>query len=157
MTSMPKKSTMLSTKLISPYGAPSATIFIRLSVGLIFLTQGLLKYIDPHLGVNRFAHIGLPYPDFTAHFVGAFEILGGLLLLLGLLTRVACIPLLIIIITAILSTKIPELTRPAQGFWFMVSDARTDFAMLMSLIFLFIAGAGTISLDAVIMRRKRVH
>src|SRR5271156_3530541 len=123
-------------------------LFVRLAAGLIFFTQGILKYIDPHMGVLRFAKIGFPYPDFTAHLVGAFEIACGLLVLVGLFTRVAGVPLLIVILTAITTTKIPELFRPDQGFWFMVSDARTDFAMTMSLLFLISVGAGSWSLDA---------
>jgi putative oxidoreductase len=122
---------------------PAAIFFIRLAVGLIFLTQGILKFIDPNMGVARFIRIGFPHPAFTAHFVGTFEILCGSLVLVGLWTRGASIPLLIIICTAIITTKLPELFRPAQGFWFMVSDARTDFAMLCSLVFLLLAGGGT--------------
>jgi uncharacterized membrane protein YphA (DoxX/SURF4 family) len=118
----------------------NSLIFIRLAVGLIFFTQGILKYIDPHMGVLRFTKIGFPFPDLTAHFVGTFEIICGLLVLLGMFTRLASIPLLIIILTAIATTKIPELWRPAQGFWFMVSDARTDFAMTMCLLFLISTG-----------------
>jgi uncharacterized membrane protein YphA (DoxX/SURF4 family) len=128
-------------------------IFIRLAVGLIFLTQGVLKYIDPHMGVLRFAKIGFPSPDLTAHFVGTFEIVCGILVLVGLFTKLASIPLLTVILTAISTTKIPELFRPDQGFWYMVSDARTDFAMTMSLIFLIGVGAGTWSLDAFIWRQ----
>ncbi len=131
-------------------------IFIRLAVGLIFLTQGILKYIDPHMGVLRFARIGFPYPGFTAHFVGTFEIACGLLILIGLFTRIASIPLLIVILTAIATTKIPELFRTDQGFWFMVSDARTDFAMTMSLLFLMSLGAGSWSLDAWLWE-ERLH
>ncbi|MGB8066038.1 MAG: DoxX family protein [Candidatus Sulfotelmatobacter sp.] len=116
------------------------TVFIRLAVGLIFLTQGILKYTDAHMGVERFTHIGFSHPAFTAHFVGAFEIVCGLLVLVGLFTRLAAIPLLVIICTAIATTKIPELTRAGQGFWYMVSDARTDFAMLMCLLFLVLSG-----------------
>jgi putative oxidoreductase len=111
-------------------------IFIRLAVGLIFFTQGILKYTDPHLGVERFGRIGFSHPALTAHFVGAIEIVCGLLVLAGFFVRLAAIPLLIIIGTAIATTKLPELTRAGQGFWFMVSDARTDFAMLMCLLFL---------------------
>ena len=103
---------------------------------------------DPNMGVNRFARIGFPHPYITAHFVGTFEVVCGLLLLLGLLTRLAAVPLLVVISTAIATTKIPGLWRPNQGFWFMVSDARTDFAMLCSLLFLFIAGPGGLSFDA---------
>lgn len=119
------------------------TILIRLAVGLIFLTQGFLKFIDPHMGVDRFTRIGFPHPAFTSHFVGTFEIVCGLLVLLGFFARIAAIPLLIIILTAIVTTKIPELTRAGQGFWFMVSDARTDFAMLMCLLFLLISPRST--------------
>jgi uncharacterized membrane protein YphA (DoxX/SURF4 family) len=114
-------------------------IFIRLAVGLIFLTQGILKYTDPRMGVERFTRIGFPHPAFIAHSVGIFEIVCGLLVLLGVFTRWAAIPLLVIICTAIATTKIPELTRAGQGFWYMVSDARTDFAMLMCLLFLLFA------------------
>jgi putative oxidoreductase len=127
--------------------APPATVLIRLAVGIIFFTQGILKFIDPAWGVLRFAKIGFPYPDFTAHFVGTFEIVCGLLVTIGILTRLASVPLLIVNLTAIATTKIPELFRPEQGFWFMVSDARTDFAMLMGLLFLLIEGAGSLSID----------
>ncbi len=123
-------------------------LLVRLAVGLIFLTQGILKYTDPNMGVNRFARIGFPHPYFTAHFVGTCEIICGFLVLIGLITRIAAIPLLIVICTAIATTKIPELARLNQGFWFMVSDARADFAMLMSLLFLIIAGSGLWSFDA---------
>ncbi len=116
------------------------TIFIRIAVGLIFFTQGILKFIDPHMGVERFTRIGFPHPGLVAHFVGIFEIVCGLFVLIGIFTRLAAVPLLIIISTAIVTTKIPELTRPGQGFWFMVSDARTDFAMLMCLLFLVVSG-----------------
>ena len=128
-------------------GLPSIAL-VRAAVGLTFLTQGILKYTDPHMGAIRFARIGFPWPAFTAHFVGTFEVVGGLLVLLGLRTRVAAIPLLIVIGTAIATTKLPELTRAGQGFWFMVSDARADFSMLCGLLFLFLAGPGSWSIDA---------
>jgi len=142
--------------LLRPGCKGRSIIFIRLAVGLIFSTQGILKYIDPHTGALRFMRIGFPVPDFTAHFVGTFEIICGLLVLVGLLTRLASIPLLIVILTAIATTKIPELFRPGQGFWFMVSDARTDFAMTMSLLFLISVGSGVWFLDALIWRQQSV-
>lgn len=122
-------------------------ILVRIAVGLIFATQGFLKYADPNMGVNRFARIGFPAPLFTAHFVGAFEMVCGILVLLGLWTRISAIPLLVVILTAIATTKIPELFRLKQGFWYMVSDARTDFAMLCCLLFLIISGPGHWSID----------
>ncbi len=135
-------------RFLQPASGPASILLIRLAVGLIFFTQGILKYIDPNMGVVRFTRIGFPHPYFTAHFVGTFEIVCGFLVLLGLWTRVAAFPLLIVITTAIATTKIPELFRVNQGFWYMVSDARTDFAMVCSLLFLILAGGGAWSLDA---------
>jgi hypothetical protein len=63
--------------------------------------------------------------------------------------------LLIVISTAIGATKIPELFRAGQGFWFMVSDARTDFAMFCCLAFLLCVGAGRWSLDALVLPSRR--
>jgi len=133
---------------LRPARGPASIALIRLAVGLIFFTQGILKYTDPNMGVVRFTRIGFPYPAFAAHFVGAFEVACGLLAVLGLWTRVSAVPLLIVITTAIATTKIPELFRVNQGFWYMVSDARTDFAMFCSLIFLICTGGGAWSLDA---------
>ena len=129
-----------------PAQGPASILLIRLAAGLIFFTQGILKYTDPQMGVLRFTRIGFPHPYFVAHFVGAFEIVCGFLLLLGLWTRAAAVPLLVVIATAIATTKIPELFRVNQGFWYMVSDARTDFAMFCSLLFLILAGGGAWSL-----------
>ena len=145
-------------KIVSFFLAPPrgtrSTVFVRLAVGLIFFTQGILKFTDPNMGVVRFTRIGFRCPAFTAHFVASFEIVCGALVLLGLITRVAAIPLLIVISTAIATTKLPELSRVGQGFWFMVSDARTDFAMLCSLLFLLASGPGRWSLDAWVTRRR---
>jgi uncharacterized membrane protein YphA (DoxX/SURF4 family) len=132
----------------TPSRGPASIFLIRLAVGLIFFTQGILKFADPHMGVIRFTRIGFPHPYFTAHFVGTFEIVCGLLVLIGFWTRAASVPLLIVISTAIATTKIPELFRASQGFWFTMSDARTDFAMLCSLIFLIIMSGGAWSVDA---------
>lgn len=87
-----------------------------MSVGLIFLTQGILKYIDPNRGVNRFTKIGFPHPYFTARFVGAFEIVCGFLVVIGLITRVAAIPLLAVICTAIATTRYRSFPVPVRAF-----------------------------------------
>lgn len=144
----------LWSKVIRPAWQSRSILLVRLAVGLIFLTQGILKYTDPNMGVNRFTRIGFAHPYFTAHFVGAFEIVCGFLILIGLLSRVAAVPLLIVICTAIATTKLPELSHPNQGFWFMVSDARTDFAMFCCLVFLISVGGGSWSLDARRARRR---
>lgn len=122
------------------------TFICRLAVGLIFLSEGLQKYITPDAaGTGRFTKIGFSYPSFWAYFTGTFEIICGTLILLGLCTRLAAIPLLIIMIVAFISTKIPILVD--EGFWNFAHEYRTDFAMTLLLIYLLIYGGGNNSID----------
>jgi len=124
----------------------------RLVVGLVFLSEGIQKFLVPELtGAGRFAKIGFDNPEFWAAFVATFEIMCGTLILLGLATRLAAIPLLIIMCTALITTKIPILME--DGFWSMAHAARTDFSMTMLLIFLLIYGAGNLSSDKQIGKR----
>ena len=126
--------------------APRATILIRLLVGGVFLSEGIQKFLFPEtLGVGRFIKIGIPYPQFFAPFVGAVEIVCGALLIIGLFTPLATIPLLIDISVAIVTTKIPMLYK--SGFWSMAHEARTDYCMLFGLIFLLLVGSGPCSVD----------
>jgi len=120
-------------------------------VGAVFMSEGIQKFLFPaDLGPGRFATIGLPSPGVLAPLVGTFEIGCGLLVVLGLLTRVAVIPLLVIILTAIWKTKLPLLLK--SGLWRMAHEARTDWCMLLGCLFLLIVGAGPLALDA--RRRK---
>ncbi|WP_395807962.1 DoxX family protein [Archangium minus] len=127
--------------------APPATLLIRVMVGAVFLSEGIQKFLFPgELGVGRFTKIGLPAPEVLAPFVGVVEIVGGTLLLLGLMTRLAAVPLIINMLVAIASTKVPILLQ--RGFWNMAHDSRTDFSMLLGSLFLLLVGAGPRSLDA---------
>ncbi len=149
---------------LDPGRAPAATILIRLIVGAVFLSEGFQKFLFPDaLGVGRFSKIGIPSPEIMAPFVGVFEIGCGSLIILGFLTRLAAIPMIINMVVAILSTKIPillgygywmfSLPKLNQyGFWSMAHEARTDFSMILGAIFLLIVGAGAISLDALVFR-----
>ena len=122
------------------------TLLPRLIVGLIFLSEGIQKFLFPELvGTGRFEKIGFSDPAFWAYFAGTFEIICGSLILLGLLTRIAAIPLFIIMITAFTTTKLPILID--SGFWKMAHEYRTDFAMTLLLIYLFIYGSGKWSID----------
>ncbi len=126
--------------------APAAVLLIRLTVGAVFASEGIQKFLFPAaLGVGRFATIGIPAPEVMAPFVGAVEVVCGFLLILGLLTRLAAVPLLIDILVAIATTKVPLLLK--SGFWAAVHEARTDYCMLLGLIFLLIVGAGPWSVD----------
>ncbi len=139
---------------ITATAAPSAVILIRLMVGAVFLSEGIQKFINPaEVGSGRFTKIGLPNPEFLALFAGTFEIVCGAFVLLGLFTRIAAVPLVIVMLVAITSTKIPILLD--KGFWAMAHEARTDWSMLLGLIFLLIVGAGALSLDKYLFRQNQ--
>lgn len=139
--------------------APAAVVLIRTMVGVVFLSEGLQKFLFPEqLGVGRFTRIGIPSPEVMGPFVGIVEIVCGSLVLLGLATRLAAVPLLINISVAILSTKVPiilghgfwgfQLPKLASyGWWSMLHEARTDFSMWLGLVYLLIVGGGAWSID----------
>jgi putative oxidoreductase len=130
-----------------------AVFLIRVLVGWVFLPEGMQKFLFPiSLGVGRFAKIGIPWPQVMAPFVGIVEIVCGSLLLIGLVTRLATVPLLIDIAVAIYSTKI--VTFAKNGFWGTLHEARTDVSMLLGLGFLLLVGGGAWSLDAWLARRR---
>jgi putative oxidoreductase len=146
--------------------APRATVLVRSALGIIFVSEGIQKFLYPDaLGVGRFARIGIPVPQLLAPFVGGVEVVCGALLLLGLLVRLAAVPLLIDMLVAIVATKIPILlgqgflsfaapSGPA-GLWSMLHEARTDLAMLLGCAFLLVVGAGAGALDGLLLRRER--
>jgi putative oxidoreductase len=140
----------------APDKAPpfAAAILDRFPVGAIFLLEGILKFCMPQeFGVGRFTRIGIPYPHFFAPFDGAFEIGCGVLLILGLCTRLAVIPMIINMLVAIDTTKLPLLAK--EGFWKMAHAALLDYSMLFGLVSLLIAGAGTWSLDERLQGRRK--
>lgn len=129
----------------------ATVLLLRLMVGTVFLSEGIQKFLfADELGAGRFAKIGLPAPEFFGPFVGTFEIISGALILLGLFTRLAAIPTLIIMLVAIFTTKGTVLA--SEGFWPMMHGSRTDWAMLLGSIYLIIEGGGRWSLDRKWMR-----
>ena len=144
------------------------SILVRLLVGLVvFFPEGIQKLVFPEiLGAGRFSHIGIPYSDIMGPFVGVVETVCGALIVLGLLTRLAAIPLIVIMVVAIVSTKIPilvghdfwifHLPKLARyGFWSMAHEARADFCMLLGSLYLLIEGGGRWSLDTLLSDDRR--
>ncbi len=123
----------------------SGYLLIRLILGYVFLVAGLQKFIFPDdMGPGRFIEMGFPMPEFTAYFVGFFETLGGFLILIGLVSRLAAIPLAITMIVAIITTKFPQFS---DGFWTFAHAARLDISMLLVSIFVIFNGSGGYSVD----------
>jgi putative oxidoreductase len=146
-----------------PSSGPAATLLLRLMTGGVFLFEGLLKFVYTNQGVGRFTKLGFPWPDLTATFVGSLEIVGGLLLIFGLFTRLIAIPFLIEMVVAMLSTKIAlylgtlplplPASPPKAGFWAVIHEGRAEYAQLLTTAFLLITGPGRWSLDALLHRQ----
>lgn len=132
------------------------TIIVRVIVGLVFLSEGIQKFLFPEFnGTGRFEQIGFVHAQFWAYFTATFEIICGMAVIIGLVARLASIPLFIIMLTAFVTTKWPILTE--KGFWAMAHAYRTDFAMTLLLIYLMIYGAGNWSVDAKIYKPVENH
>jgi uncharacterized membrane protein YphA (DoxX/SURF4 family) len=145
---------------LSSTTASGWTILVRLLVGIVFLPEGIQKLAFPDLlGTGRFAKIGIPFPDLMGPFVSVVETVCGLLIIVGFFTRLAAIPLIVIMIAALISTKLPILLGHdvgmfhiandilRTGFWSMMHEARADLTMLLGCIYLAIVGAEPWSVD----------
>lgn len=129
-----------------PHRVGLGLLLLRVLVGWVFLSEGIQKFLFPAaLGAGRFLKIGIPFPQFAGPLVAVTETICGSMLILGLFTSLAVWPLLVDILVAIVTTKVPMLLK--QGFWPAMHEGRTDFCMLVGLIAIALLGAGTLSWD----------
>src|SRR5262245_16387175 len=161
-----KMNKIISWLMNPPIDGPKSTLLLRLMAGGVFLWEGLLKFVYANQGLGRFMKLGIPFPHFTAAFIGGLEIVGGLLLLAGLTTRLIAIPFVAEMVVAILSTKIslylgtsplplpPAL--PQVGFWAVLHGIRSEYAQMLTVMFLMVNGPGKWSLDGLLSKVRRV-
>jgi uncharacterized membrane protein YphA (DoxX/SURF4 family) len=150
-----------------PVTGTSSVIIVRLMAGAVFFFEGILKFLYANQGVGRFAKLGFPFPEATAHIIATGEIIGGLLLLSGLFTRFVSFYFIIQMIVAVLSTKISlyfgnsplpmPVVPPQTGLWAVEHESRSDYAQIMACLFLLMEGPGRISIDFMIAASKTVY
>lgn len=141
-----------------PVEGPKATLLLRVMAGSVFFWEGIMKFVFVNQGVGRFTKIGFPFPAETAHFVAVVEIVGGLLLLAGLSSRVVALVFVGEMAVAMLSTKITMFlgisplalppVPPQTGFWAVLHEIRSEFAQMFVCLYVMIEGPGRLSLDA---------
>lgn len=141
-----------------PIQGPRSILLLRVMAGGVFFWEGILKFVYANQGIGRFTKLGMPFPHFTTDFVALLEIIGGLLVLSGFLTRWISVPFIVEMIVAILSTKIslylgtyPLPLPPAPpriGMWAVLHEVRSEYAQMLVVAFLLINGPGRWSLDA---------
>jgi putative oxidoreductase len=150
-----------------PVSGQSTILIIRLMAGMVFFWEGLLKFVYVNQGVGRFTKLGFPIPGTTAHFIAMGEITGGLLLVFGLFTRITAFYFVAQMIVAVLSTKIDLYfgrsalpmppAPPKMGIWAVLHEIRSDYAQILTCLFLLIEGAGRRSLDFILSTSKKVY
>ena len=138
--------------------APKATFWIRLMVGWVFFWEGVIKFVFVNQGVGRFTKLGMPMPEVLAPAIAVLEIVGGLALIAGYLTRPLALLFIGEMIVAILSTKVSMFlgtsplplppVPPQAGFWAVLHEGRSDLAQLLCSLFLLLEGPGPWSVDA---------
>jgi putative oxidoreductase len=148
-----------------PIDGPKSTLYLRVMAGSVFFWEGILKFVYANQGIGRFTKLGMPFPHFTADFVACLEIVGGLLILSGWLTRLISIPFIFEMIVAILSTKISlylgtsplplPAAPPKVGMWAVLHEVRSEYAQMLTVAFLLINGPGRWSLDALFATRRQ--
>src|SRR5689334_9892010 len=147
-----------------PVDGPRAILLIRLMAGAVFFWEGVMKFVFANQGVGRFTKLGFPAPHFTATADGWFEIVGGLLLVTGFLTRWVAVPFIVEMLVAMASTKIPMFlgtsplplppVPPQIGFWAVLHEIRSEYAQLLNCAFQLVVGPGPLSVDALLQKRR---
>ena len=158
---------LINWLLHPPVTGESTILIIRLMAGTVFFWEGILKFVYVNQGVGRFMKLGFAFPETTAHIIATGEIIGGLLLIFGLFTRITAFYFIIQMIVAVLSTKIDLFlgtsplplppAPPKMGIWAVLHEIRSDYAQILTCLFLLMAGPGRMSLDFIITTAKKLY
>ncbi|WP_230474923.1 DoxX family protein [Dyella monticola] len=126
-------------------------LVVRLVFGYFWLETGIAKVHNLDGFTQRFVGWGIPYPSFSAALSAWTELLGGLLLMLGLFTRLVTIPMIInmiVAVTLVVSTNLMGLDDYVEA---------DEVVYTLIFVWFLIAGPGKISLDTLVARALRIH
>jgi putative oxidoreductase len=150
-----------------PVTGQSTILIIRLLAGSVFLWEGILKFVYVNQGVGRFIKLGFMFPEATAHFIAIAEIIGGLFLIFGLLTRVTAFYFIVQMIMAVICTKVDlyygtsplplPASLPKVGIWAVLHEIRSDYSQILTCLFLLMEGPGRKSIDFIIATSEKVY
>jgi putative oxidoreductase len=129
-------------------------LFARLTVGCVFIESGWGKIHHLDKVIGFFASLGLPAPAFQAHLVAYTEFTAGLLVVAGLATRLASIPLVIIMIVALRTAFADKLAGPLSEDYSALIGI-PEYLYIPLLVWLIVAGPGRVALDSLVARRFR--
>jgi putative oxidoreductase len=133
----------------SPRQLSLGIAIVRIIVGIIFAAHGYQKFFVYGMdgAIGAFTQMGVPAPNITAPLVAVVELGGGIALILGLLTRLAAFALAIDMFVAVVLVRL-------KGGFFMPNGAEFEILLCLASVALVISGAGALSVDEAIARRR---
>lgn len=132
---------------------PYLLLILRLYWGFQFFQSGLHKFNDITQTAQYFQSLSIPFPEFQAYLVASLEGIGGLLLIIGLGSRLICIPLIIILCTAYATAHREALLNIFQDTKTFVNQSPFNFLIVCLVVFCF--GPGKFSIDYLFSRNKK--
>ncbi|TGL29840.1 DoxX family protein [Leptospira koniambonensis] len=141
-------------------------IIIRILAGGVFIWEGIIKFLYVNQGIGRFTKLGFSHPEMTASFIGGLEIIGGIMLILGILTKPLSFVFIIQMLVAMYLTKLPLLfgtsplmppqSPPIFGIWAVLHEIRSEYSQLLGCLFLYLSGPGHFSLDFILRKKMLI-
>ena len=133
---------------------------VRVTIGIIFLFAGIQHVVGIEGYTGLFTTIGIPMPETMAPFVAWLELIGGIALILGALTKIFAPLLAVVMVVAMIAFKIPNAygtfseTAREVTYWGFVGAIRLEFLLMLLCIALFILGPGKFAVDRFLFAKK---
>src|SRR5471030_2288908 len=134
------------SRAFASYFTWAAPLAVRITVGVVFMGTGWTKLHNLPAITKNFTALGIPAPEILTPFVSGVEFVGGLLLLIGLFTRLTAVPLMIVMVVAIILARLGDVTSLEDFF------GSEEVAYFVIFAWLAIAGPGPVSVDHFVLK-----